>query len=470
MDELRQPLQRAVELIADYREGLAAAQVAPISSRDEVAAALARALPEDPSPAEAVIEELVSGAQPGLLASAGPRYFGFVIGGSVDAALVADVLAVGWDQCAFNAALSPAALAFEDVAGSWLKELLHIPASASVGFVTGGQAANTGGLAAGRWQVLHRHGWDVGRDGLHGAPRVRVLAGAERHATIDRALRLLGLGERALEEVPATRAGAMDSDALAAALASGPAGPTIVCAQLGNVNTGACDDLKAIGAAARAAGAWLHVDGAFGLWAAASPRTYALVEGLELADSWACDGHKWLNVPYDAGYVFCADPNVHATAMAYTASYLTGQVAGRAFGGGDFVPESSRRARGFATWAAIRSLGRTGVAELVERCCRLARRFAERLDALEGVEVVNDVVLNQVLVRVGDGDFTGRVERRVQEDGTCWLGATTWRGERLLRISVSNWSTTEADVDFSVDAIAKTRAAVLAETTGRTAS
>src|SRR5829696_7913459 len=224
MDELRQPLQRAVELIAHYREGLAAAQVAPISSRDQVAAALARALPEDPSPAEAVIEELVSRAQPGLMASAGPRYFGFVIGGSVDAALVADVLAVGWDQCAFNAALSPAALAFEDVAGSWLKELLHIPASASVGFVTGGQAANTGGLAAGRWQVLQRHGWDVGRDGLFGAPRVRVLAGAERHATVDRALRLLGLGESALEEVPATPAGAMDPEAVAAALASEPAG------------------------------------------------------------------------------------------------------------------------------------------------------------------------------------------------------------------------------------------------------
>jgi glutamate/tyrosine decarboxylase-like PLP-dependent enzyme len=470
MDELRQPLQRAVELIAAYREGLAAARVAPISSRDEVAAALSRALPEDPSPPEAVIEELVSGAQPGLLASAGPRYFGFVIGGSIDAALVADLLTVGWDQCAFNAALSPAAVAFEDVAGRWLKELLHIPASASVGFVTGGQAANTVGLAAARWQVLHRQGWDVGRDGLHGAPRVRVLAGAERHATIDRALRLLGLGESAFEEVPATPAGALDPEALAAALASGPAGPTIVCAQSGNVNTGACDDLKAIGAAARAAGAWLHVDGAFGLWAAASPRTYPLVEGVELADSWACDGHKWLNVPYDAGYVFCADPNVHATAMAYTASYLTGQVAGRTFGGGDFVPESSRRARGFATWAAIRSLGRTGIAELVDRCCRLARRFGERLDALEGVELVNDVVLNQVLFRVGDGEFTDRVERRVQEEGTCWLGATTWRGERLLRISVSNWSTTEADVDLSVEAIAKMRSAVLAETTGRTAS
>ena len=467
MSELGPSLQRAVELIAAYREGLGASRVAPISGREEVVAALARALPENPSPPEAVIEELVSGAQPGLMASAGPRYFGFVIGGSLDAALVADLLTVGWDQCAFNAALSPAALAFEEVAGSWLKELLHVPASASVGFVTGGQAANIVGLAAARWEVLHRHGWDVGRDGLHGAPRVRLLAGAERHATVDRALRLLGLGESALEEVPATAAGAMDPDALAAALASGPAGPAIVCAQAGNVNTGACDDLEAIGVAARGAGAWLHVDGAFGLWAAASPRTYPLVAGLELADSWACDGHKWLNVPYDAGYVFCADPNVHATVMAYTAEYLTGQVAGRTFGGGDFVPESSRRARGFATWAAIRSLGRTGVAELVDRCCRLARRFAERLDALEGVEVVNDVVLNQVLVRVGDGELADRVERRVQEDGTCWLGATTWRGERLLRISVSNWATTEADVDLSVDAIAMARAAVLAETTAR---
>jgi glutamate/tyrosine decarboxylase-like PLP-dependent enzyme len=461
VDELRRALRRGVEVIAEYRDGLEEARVTPTASRDEVAATLDQALPEDPSPLDAVVEELVSAAEQGLMTSSGPRYFGFVIGGTLDAALVADLIAAGWDQCAFNAALSPAALAFEDVAGSWLKELLHIPASASVGFATGGQAANTIGLAAGRWQVLTRHGWDVGRDGLHGAPRVRVLAGVERHATIDRALRLLGLGDSAIEEVPATPRGAMDPAALGAALASAPPGPTIVCAQAGNVNTGACDDMKAVAAAARAADAWLHVDGAFGLWAAASPRTYPLVEGLELADSWACDGHKWLNVPYDSGYAFCAHPDVHATAMAYTASYLTGQVAGRTFGGGDFVLESSRRARGFATWAAIRALGRTGVVDLVDRCCSLARRFAERLDALDGVEVVNDVVLNQLLVRVGDGDVTDRVERRVQQDGTCWLGATTWRGERLLRISVSNWSTTEADVDLSVDAIARARAAVL---------
>ena len=276
--------------------------------------------------------------------------------------------------------------------------------------------------------------------------------------TIDRAVRLLGLGERAIVEVPALANGEMDAGALPATLAEREGKPTIVCAQAGNVNTGACDDLAAVAKAARAADAWIHVDGAFGLWAAASPRTAALVEGIELADSWACDGHKWLNIPYDGAYAFCAHPDVHATALAYTAEYLTGQVAGREFGGGDFVTESSRRARGFATWAALRSLGRTGVAELVDRCCSLARRFAAGLDEIEGVEVVNEVVLNQVLVRVGDADLTDRLERAIQDDGTCWMGATTWRGERLLRIAVSNWTTTDADVDLVVETIARLRA------------
>ena len=463
MDELVRALERALAVIATYRDALPKASVAPTASREDVASALAGPCPEHPTPLDAVIEELVAAAEPGLMPSAGPRYFGFVTGGSLDAALVADVLTSGWDQCAFNAALSPAALAFEDVAGGWLKELLRIPASASVGFVTGGQAANTVGLAAGRWQVLHRQGWDVGRDGLFGAPPVRVLASAERHATIDRTLRLLGLGESSLEEIPATPTGAMDANALADALASAKGTPTIVCAQAGNVNTGACDDLTAIAHAARAADAWLHVDGAFGLWAAASPRTYPLVAGLEHADSWACDGHKWLNVPYDCGYAFCARPDVHATAMAYTAAYLTGQVVGRTLGGGDFVLESSRRARGFATWAALRSLGRSGLVELVDRCCRLARRLAERLDACDGVEVVNEIVLNQVLVRVGDPATTELVERAVQESGICWLGATTWRGERLLRISISNWSTGERDIDACADAIAAAGVAVRAE-------
>jgi glutamate/tyrosine decarboxylase-like PLP-dependent enzyme len=457
MDDLRVALERAVGYVADYRDGLPAARVGAPARRADVRETLDRALSDEPTPLAEVVAELVRVAEPGLTSTAGPRYFGFVTGGTLDAALVAEIVAAGWDQCAFNEALSPAALAFEDVAGRWLKELLGLPASASVGFVTGGQGANTVGLAAARWHVLRQQGWDVGRDGLRGAPPVRVLAGAERHATVDRALRLLGLGEQSLEEVPALPNGAMDVNALRERLGSEPAGATIVCAQAGNVSTGACDDLGGTCRAARAVGAWTHVDGAFGLWAAASPRTAPLVHGIELADSWACDGHKWLNVPYDAGYAICAHPDVHATALAYTASYLTGQVAGREFGGGDFVPESSRRARGFATWAALSSLGRSGVTELVDRCCRLARRFAEGLDALDGVEVVNDVVLNQVLVRVGDADLTDRLEQRLQEDGTCWLGATTWRGERLLRIAVSNWSTTEADVDLCIEAIGTLR-------------
>jgi glutamate/tyrosine decarboxylase-like PLP-dependent enzyme len=459
--DLRESLHGVADTIAGYREALSSARVTPSASRAQVRGALDRDLPDEGAPAAEVIAELEAAVAPGLMASAGPRYFGFVVGGSLDAALLAELLATGWDQVAFNESTSPAAIAAEDVAGRWLKELLGLPASASVGFVTGAQAANTVGLTAARWHVLHEAGWDVGRNGLFGAPPVRVVAGVERHATIDRSLRFLGLGEQALEEVPATPTGAMDAEALAAALASGPPAPTIVCAQLGNVNTGACDDLVSIGGAARSAGAWLHVDGAFGLWAAASPRTRHLVRGLELADSWACDGHKWLNVPYDSGYAFCARPDVHATAMAYTASYLTGQVEGRELGGGDFVPESSRRARGLATWAALRQLGRSGIADLVDRCCALAQRFADGLERADGVEVANEVVLNQVLVAVGDASQTGEIERLVQQDGTCWLGATTWRGRRLLRIAVSNWSTTEADVDACVDAIVRARAAVL---------
>jgi glutamate/tyrosine decarboxylase-like PLP-dependent enzyme len=462
MDDLRRQLHAAADLIADYREGVPDARVTPTAAREEVRRGLGAGLPDGPTPLAEVIDELVAAAEPGLMASAGPRYFGFVTGGSLDAPLVADLITSGWDQLAFNEASSPAAIAFEDVAGAWLKELLHLPASASVGFVTGTQAANTIGLAAGRWWVLNRQGWDIGRDGLFRAPRVRVVVGVERHATIDRSVRLLGLGEASLEEVPALADGSMDTDALRRVIEADREAPTLVCAQAGNVNTGACDDLRAAADASRAAGAWLHVDGAFGLWAAASPRTRHLVEGIELADSWSCDGHKWLNVPYDSGYAFCAHEDVHATVMGYTAAYLAGQVAGREFGGGDFVPESSRRARGFATWAVIRSLGRAGVAELVDHCCAMAQRFAAGLEALEGVDVVNEVVLNQLLVRVGEEELTNRVERRVQEDGTLWLGATTWRGERLLRISVSNWSTSEDDVDRCVEAIARARADVLA--------
>jgi glutamate/tyrosine decarboxylase-like PLP-dependent enzyme len=288
--------------------------------------------------------------------------------------------------------------------------------------------------------------------GLAGAPRIRVVAGEERHATIDRSLRLLGIGADAVEPVAADHNGAIDPEALARALGDSDV-PSIVCVQAGNVNTGACDDLSAACDLAHRRGAWVHVDGAFGLWAAVSPTKRHLVSGIERADSWAMDGHKWLNVPYDSGYVFCADGQVHAASMSYTAAYLEGQGEGAVRSPSDYVPESSRRARGFATWAALGELGRGGLAELVDRCCALAGRFAERLGALEGVEIGNDVVLNQVLASFGSDERTDRVIAGVQRDGTCWMGGTEWHGRRFMRISVSNWSTTEADVDRSVEAI-----------------
>ncbi|PPA60723.1 pyridoxal phosphate-dependent decarboxylase family protein [Micromonospora chalcea] len=450
MDELRHLFRRAADHAADYRRSLPGRPVGVPVDQATLTEAFAGPLPDAPTPAEQVLADLVAAAEPGLVATAGPRYFGFVVGGASPAATAADMLAVGWDQIAFNAVTSPAAVAAETAAGGWLKDLLGIPATASVGFVTGAQAANTAGLAAARHQVLADAGWDVERRGLSGAPAVRVFAGAERHATIDRSLRLLGLGTDALHAVPTGPQGAIDPDALEAALRDAGPGPTIVCLQAGNVNTGACDDLRWACDLVHRYGGWAHVDGAFGLWAAASPSTRHLVDGLENADSWACDGHKWLNLPYDSAFVFCARPDAHAAAMSLAAAYLVG--SGGVPAGADLTAESSRRARGFAVWAGLRELGRDGVAALVERCCALARRFADGL-AAAGFEVVNDVVLNQVLVGFGDDARTDRVVAAVQADGTCWVGGTTWRGRRLMRISVSNAITTEADVDRSVAAL-----------------
>ncbi|MBU8860836.1 MULTISPECIES: pyridoxal-dependent decarboxylase [unclassified Micromonospora] len=452
MDELRHLFRRAADHAADYRLSLPDRPVGVPVDQAALTRAFAGPLPDAPTPPEQVLADLVAAAEPGLVATAGPRYFGFVIGGALPAATAADMLAAGWDQNAFNAVASPAAVAAETAAGTWLKELLGIPATASAGFVTGGQAANTTGLAAARHQLLTDAGWDVERRGLTGAPAVRVFAGAERHATIDRSLRLLGLGTDALRPVPTGPQGAIDPDALAAALRDAGPGPTIVCLQAGNVNTGACDDLRRACDLAHRYGGWAHVDGAFGLWAAASTSTRHLVDGLEAADSWACDGHKWLNLPYDTAFAFCARPDAHAAAMSLAAAYLVG--SGGVPAGADLTAESSRRARGFAVWAGLRELGRDGVAALVERCCALARRFADGLTAA-GFEVVNDVVLNQVLVGFGDDARIDRVVAAVQADGTCWAGGTTWRGRRLMRISVSNATTTDADVDRSVAAIAR---------------
>lgn len=460
-DDLDQLFLRAASESARHRVGVRDLPVHPSPERSALDAAFGGPLPTEPTDPQRVIEDLIAAARPGLVGTVGPRFFGFVIGGASPAATAADMLAAGWDQCAYNEVLSPAAAAAERSAGGWVKELLGIPGHASVGFVTGAQAANTVGLAVGRQRVLADAGWDVALDGLFAAPRVAIVASEERHATIDRAARLLGFGTRSIEPVATTTQGAIDVDALRAKLDALRGRPVIVCLQAGNVNTGACDDLRTATELARDHGAWVHVDGAFGLWAAASPRTAHLVDGLELADSWGTDAHKWLNVPYDCGLAFCADASLHAATMSYAAAYLTGSGALSDPVLGDLTPESSRRARGFAIWAALRELGQDGVAELVDRCCALARRMALRLEAGDAT-VHNDVVLNQVLVSVGDPGRTDELVAAVQQEGTCWVGGTTWHGKRLIRISVSNATTTERDIDASADAILAAAASMAA--------
>jgi len=449
-------LTHAARVAAHHRATVGDRPVQPEVDQAALAEAFGGPLPGGPTPPEEVVERLVAAARPGLMGTVGPRYFGFVIGGASPASTAADVLTTGWDQCAYSPALSPAAAAAERGAARWLTDLLGLPSGVSTGFVTGAQAANTVGLAIGRTKVLADAGWDVARDGLWGAPRVRVVASEERHATIDRALRLLGLGTSAVEPVGADANGAIDVAALEAVLAAG-SGPTIVALQLGNVNTGACDDLLAAIPLAKEHDAWVHVDGAFGLWAAACPRTAHLTAGMEQADSWGVDAHKWLNVPYDSGLVFCADPDLHAATMSYSAAYLTGSGASGDYVLGDLTAESSRRARGFAVWAALLELGSEGVASLVDRCCALARRMAEQLTE-GGATIHNDVVLNQVLAGFDDLSRTDDILQEVQREGTCWVGGTTWRGRRLIRVSVSNATTTEADIDRSADAILRAAA------------
>jgi len=445
-------LSRTAELAADHLASLDARHAGPLASHGELRETLGGPLPaEGVAPAQ-VIEDLARDSAPGLVASPGPRYFGFVTGGALPAALAADWLAVAWDQNAFSAVSSPAASVVEEVATGWLLDLLALPPTAGIGLTTGAQMANVTGLAAARHALLAREGWDVEEQGMTGAPAIRVLVGAEAHVTVLRALRLLGFGRASMAIVEADEQGRMRADALAGALVAGE-GPAIVCAQAGNVNSGAVDPLEQITSAARAHGAWVHVDGAFGLWAAASPALATLVAGAAEADSWATDGHKWLNVPYDCGVAAVRDPVLHRAAMGMTAAYLGAGGAGER-SNSDWVPEASRRARGFAVYAALRSLGRSGARELVERCCALARRVAERMEGEPGVEVLNDVVLNQVLLRFGgDGATTEAVVARVQADGTCWLGGTQWQGAAAMRVSISNWSTTEADVDQAAHAI-----------------
>ena len=393
----------------------------------------------------AVLRLLDETCSPASMAMAGPRFFGFVIGGSLPVTVAANWLAAAWDQNAAFHSVTPAAALLEQVSLRWLVELLGLPGGCGAGFVTGATTANLGALAAARHAVLTKAGWNVEAEGLFGAPPVTVIVGEEAHSTLFKALGILGLGRKRVVRVPVDGQGRMRADALPRI-----SGPTIVCTQAGNVNTGAFDPIGEICTDAHAAGAWVHVDGAFGLWAAAAPARAHLAKGVSEADSWATDAHKWLNVPYDCGLAFTRDPEALRAAMAITADYLP--PAGALRNPSDYTPELSRRARGVEVWAALKSLGTSGVADLVEGTCRHAARFAEGLRAA-GFAVLNDVVLNQVLVSFGDPQTTSRVISALQSDGTCWCGSTVWQGTPAMRISVSSWATTAADVEASLEAM-----------------
>ncbi len=443
-----------------YRESVAAARVTPSASPAALREALGGPLPESPANPLAVVHHLADTLEAGgLMGMASGRFFGFVIGGAVPAALGADWLVSAWDQNSGLFAPTPGTAIAEEIAGQWMLDLLGLPAGCSFAFVTGGQMANTTALAAARHHVLAQAGWNVETQGLIGAPALRILVSDEVHVTIPRGARLLGLGTDGLERVAVDANGAMRPDALEAALAARPDGPAIVCCQAGNINTGALDPVGALADVAHRHGAWLHVDGAVGLWvAAAGPDR---IPGLDRADSWSTDAHKWLNVPYDCGITICRHTEPHRAAMTVTASYLVQAAPGTDRDPVDWNPEFSRRARGVPVYAALASLGRAGVVEMVERCCAHARRFAALLGAESGIAILNEVVLNQVLVRflVPDGTDaehdarTRAVIAAIQADGTCWLGSSVWRGQTVMRISVSNQATTDADVTASAAAI-----------------
>jgi len=445
MNDYTKIMRDAAERSIRYRESLADRRVGPLPEAVAATAGFDEKLSEkghDEAETLAMLDELGS---PASVAMAGPRFFGFVIGGSMPVTVAANWLATAWDQNSAMNEVTPALAAMEDVSRRWLCELFGLPGDCAASFATGATIANFTALAAARHRVLADVGWDVEKDGLIGAPPVTVVVGEEAHPTVTKSLGLLGLGRDRPVRVPVDGQGRMIADAVPAV-----DGPTIVCTQVGNINTGAFDPVDEICNAVRPAGAWVHVDGAFGLWAAAVPGMRHLLEGIEQADSWATDAHKWLNVPYDSGLAITRDTVALKSAMAITADYLPTDTQHR--NPSDFTPELSRRARGVDIWAALRSLGRRGVEDLIVRCCSHAKHFAEGLQAA-GFEILNEVVLNQVLVSFGDDETTLRVIEEIQRDGTCWCGGTIWQGRRAMRISVCNWSTTSADVDVSLAAM-----------------
>lgn len=450
MDDL---LNAAARRSLRYLRGAGARGVAPSQAAVERLKELAGDLPEGLTAPEVVLALLDDIGSPATVVNAAGRYFGFVNGGALPAALAANWLATAWDQNAGPSACSPVARVLEDVSIQWIRDVLGLPVGTTGTYVTGASMANFCGLAAARHVLLQRQGWNVEQEGLFGAPPITVVVGEEVHVTVLKALSLLGLGRDRVVHVPTDRQGRMRADKLPALSSS-----TLVCIQAGNVNTGAVDPARTIGETARDANAWVHVDGAFGLWAAAAPLRASLIDGVELAHSWATDGHKWLNVPYDCGIVLVREPRYLEVAMATNASYLAQDAERHPF---RLTPEMSRRARGVDVWAVLRSLGRKGLADMIERCCRHAARFAEGLREA-GFAVLNDVVLNQVLVSFGDASTTNQVIAGLQQDGTCWCGGTVWQGQTAMRISVCSWATTDADVEKSLAAMLRVAARVIA--------
>lgn len=448
---MRQLLNETAERAIRYLDALPERRVAPSTDAVENLAALRTPLPDGPTSPDAVLKQLDEIGSPATMAMPGPRFFGFVIGGALPATVTASWLATAWNQNSGLYTTTPVTAELERVALGWLLDILRLPAESGGAFVTGATVANFTALAAARHSVLARVGWNVEADGLFGAPPITVVTGAEAHPTVYKSLGMLGLGRSRVVKVPVDDQGRLRVEALPEIN-----GPTIVCVQAGNVNTGSFDPIGAVCERARQAGAWVHVDGAFGLWARAAPAHSYLAEGLEAADSWATDAHKWLNVPYDCGIAFVRDAGSLQASMAITAEYLPTETEYR--NPSDFTPELSRRGRGIEVWAALKSLGRSGVAEMIERNCRQARRFAARF-AAAGYEVLNEVVLNQVLVSFGEPEKTNRIIAEIQTDGTCWCGGTVWQGKTAIRISVSCWATTDDDVERSLEAMLRIAAA-----------
>ncbi len=444
-ETLRKLLVDAAERGIRYRETCGDRSVAPTAEATGAVSRLIESLPENGCPDEEVLALLDEVGSPASVAMAGPRFFGFVIGGSLPVTVATNWLATSWDQNVVMHEVTPAAATIEQVAIDWMVDLFGLPAGTGAGFVTGATVANFTALAAARHRVFEDAGWNVEADGLIGAPPVTLIVSDEAHPTLFKSLGMLGLGRERVVRVPTDRQGRMKAGELPSL-----SGPTIICTQAGNINTGAFDPVGEICEIARPAGAWVHVDGAFGLWAAAAESTRPLIDGFEKADSWATDAHKWLNVPYDGGIAFVAQPADLASAMAITADYLITDTEHR--NPSDYTPELSRRGRGIDVWAALKSLGRNGVDALVEGCCAHARAFAEGLREA-GFEILNDVVLNQVLVSFGEPETTRAVIADIQRDGTCWCGATVWQGRTAMRISVSSWATTEEDVAQSLRAM-----------------